>query len=612
MRFFTSMSLGVKLSILVLTVFGVLLLGMVILLNRNTQNLTQEVGGERVVEELNIISSRLTEVENELLVDIDFLVNSVSFFQAVGSRDVARTTEMVSTANFSLALDDITVVDGDGNRLVDLAESSPEEDHLLALALRDNRTTALLIEEQNGQVRISIAAVAPIKSATGNILGAIQLSHHVTNEFLNDLVFKRERVYLGLIYEDRFLARSNAPRQQAANMLINDIAFDPVAVQRAQNGEQVVIDSLIQGEGGVPHTVSYTPLMFNAEGHAPVIMILVDLEEIFAFQNTTLNNTIVIFVAQTLMAILIIYLTLYYTTIRPLKKLKAIAQMMTGGSYNERVPVTTQDEVGQLAITFNDMANAIQQREISLEIAREQAERADKVKSMFLASMSHELRTPLNAIINLTKFVALGMYGEVNEEQKDYLGKAESSGKHLLNLINDVLDISKIEAGSLELFVEDNVNIEEIIILVADTARGLLLEMGKDVTLSYQIDPNLRRITGDEQRIRQIIFNLVTNACKFTDEGSVIIKAYSQGDEIHIAVSDTGEGIPPEDQEAIFETFRQTKLGFRKGGGTGLGLPISRRLAEAHGGRLWLESTFGAGATFFVALPLQSQLSPTV
>jgi signal transduction histidine kinase len=274
------------------------------------------------------------------------------------------------------------------------------------------------------------------------------------------------------------------------------------------------------------------------------------------------------------------------------------------------MPVSTKDEVGQLAAAFNEMANAIQQRESSLKIAREQAERADKVKSMFLASMSHELRTPLNAIINLTKFVAKGMYGPVNAEQIDVLSKAESSGKHLLNLINDVLDISKIEAGSLELFVEAGVKIDEIVQLAVETGRGIL--MGKPVTIMHEIEPGLPPLLGDEQRILQIVLNLISNACKFTEQGQIVVKAYQRNGEIQISICDSGPGIDPEEQEAIFEVFRQSKAGLRKGGGTGLGLPISRRLAEAHGGRLWVESGAGQGATFYVALPIESTLVPTV
>ncbi len=189
----------------------------------------------------------------------------------------------------------------------------------------------------------------------------------------------------------------------------------------------------------------------------------------------------------------IIYLIIYRTTIQPLEKMRTISHTMTKGRYDERVPITTADEVGQLAAAFNEMAIAIQQREVHLEDAREQAERADRVKSMFLASVSHELRTPLNAIINLTKFVGLGMYGTVNPEQVEILEKVEARSKHLLNLINDVLDISKIEAGSLELFVEDGIDIGEIALIAIETAQSLII--GKPIEISHTIASNLPSVT---------------------------------------------------------------------------------------------------------------------
>jgi signal transduction histidine kinase len=301
----------------------------------------------------------------------------------------------------------------------------------------------------------------------------------------------------------------------------------------------------------------------------------------------------------------IIYLSLQQIVIHPMNDLKTIAQKMTGGQYNQRIPIVAKDEVGQLAATFNDMAHAIEQREENLQAARAQAERANQVKSAFLASMSHELRTPLNGIINFTGFVADEMLGPVNEKQTQFLKDAIANAEHLLALINDVLDISKIEAGSLRLFVENNIDLAQEIETVARTGETLLLD--KPVSLNVDIQGTLPLLQGDKRRIRQIMLNLVSNACKFTDEGSVTITAQQKDGDVFISVKDTGPGIEAKDHEAVFETFAQTETGLRKGGGTGLGLPISKKLAEAHGGRLWLESEPGAGATFFILLPIQSE-----
>jgi signal transduction histidine kinase len=242
------------------------------------------------------------------------------------------------------------------------------------------------------------------------------------------------------------------------------------------------------------------------------------------------------------------------------------------------------------------------------EIARKHAEQADQVKSQFLASMSHELRTPLNAILNFTEMMSLGMVGAVNEQQKDILGKSLASGRHLLDLINDVLDVSKMQSGMLALFVEDRLDMRGELETVISTAKTLLRD--KPVRLIEDIDSSLPTMTGDRRRIRQILLNLVSNATKFTEQGSITISARQRDGEVVFGVADTGPGIPPEQQERIFLPFVQTEKGVQHAEGTGLGLAISRHLAEAHGGRLWVESQPGKGSAFYVSLPVHAAAAP--
>jgi signal transduction histidine kinase len=196
------------------------------------------------------------------------------------------------------------------------------------------------------------------------------------------------------------------------------------------------------------------------------------------------------------------------------------------------------------------------------------------------------------------------MLGPVNDDQIDMLDKVVYSGKHLLSLINDVLDISKIESGALKLFIEDDVNCAIEAANVVSTAKTLLND--KPVQLDIAIADDVPAILGDKRRIRQIMLNLVSNACKFTEEGKIRIELKSDPNHVIFMVQDSGPGIAPEDADLVFEAFRQSATGLRQGEGTGLGLPISRRLAEAHGGSLWLESTPGRGASFFVSLPIHS------
>lgn len=316
----------------------------------------------------------------------------------------------------------------------------------------------------------------------------------------------------------------------------------------------------------------------------------------------TARNLVLVITAVALAALVYLFIGFYLAVKGAIADLEAASRRMIRGEMEQELVLDNQDELAQVAISFNNIAN-------EMIAARQRAERSDQVKSAFLASMSHELRTPLNSVLNFTKFVLKGMMGPVTERQAEALGKVMNSGKHLLALINDVLDMSKIESGSLTLFVEDGVSIPELIESVSDTASSLL--ENKPVALRVEIEPGLPPIIGDRQRILQVFLNVVSNACKFTDEGAIHLRAYQcvepTGDTVRVTVTDTGTGIAPEDAASVFEAFRQTKSGLRQGGGTGLGMPIAKNLVEAHEGKIWFESEVGKGTTFYVTLPVKPQ-----
>jgi signal transduction histidine kinase len=235
------------------------------------------------------------------------------------------------------------------------------------------------------------------------------------------------------------------------------------------------------------------------------------------------------------------------------------------------------------------------------------------MKSQFLASMSHELRTPLNAIINFTQLIAMGVVGPVTEEQVTMLNNSLSSSRHLLQLINDVLDISKIQAGKLSLYIEDDVNLNDEIKTVVDMAEPLLQKqnaaLGQPIRFIQDIDDDLPLAACDRRRLRQVLLNLISNAIKFTEKGSITLSVKNRGRASIFAVMDTGPGIPEEMQTRIFEPFIQSPDGIKQAQGTGLGLPISRSLVLAHGGDLWLESKMGEGTTFFFTLPFRPPMT---
>lgn len=255
------------------------------------------------------------------------------------------------------------------------------------------------------------------------------------------------------------------------------------------------------------------------------------------------------------------------------------------------------------AVAFENARLYEEQRRIT-----EKLREVDKLKSQFLANMSHELRTPLNSIIGFSRVILKGIDGPINELQQQDLTAIHNSGTHLLRLINNVLDISKIEAGKMELAFDDTVNLQDLINSVISTTIALVKD--KPVRLEKVIPPDLPTVRGDPTRISQVMLNLMANAAKFTDEGTVTLEACEQVSpegypEVLIKVTDTGEGIGLEDQKKLFQPFSQVdESPTRKTGGSGLGLSISRLLVEMHGGRIGVESEIGEGSTFWFTLPL--------
>jgi signal transduction histidine kinase len=253
----------------------------------------------------------------------------------------------------------------------------------------------------------------------------------------------------------------------------------------------------------------------------------------------------------------------------------------------------------------NELEREIREREVmerELRRAKDAAETANVAKSQFLNNMGHEVRTPLNAVIGYMELIHDNIYGEVPEKIRDVLQRVEKNGQRLLSLINEVLDISKMEAGRLTLSLSDY-SMLEVAQTVATSFESAAAE--KHLALKVTVAPDLPRGRGDQRRLTQVVMNLVGNAIKFTEIGEVQLDVQASDGAFLVSVADTGPGIATADQQRIFEAFGQIDTSKTRKGGTGLGLSITKRIVELHSGRIWVESTPGKGSTFRFTVPIR-------
>ncbi|MBE9536195.1 MAG: HAMP domain-containing protein [Proteobacteria bacterium] len=304
-------------------------------------------------------------------------------------------------------------------------------------------------------------------------------------------------------------------------------------------------------------------------------------------------------------------------TVQPISTLKEGVAVIGRGDLDFRIDIETGDEIEELANEFNNMASELKnlyagleqkvsERTMELEISNRDLEKASRMKSEFLANMSHELRTPLNSILGFSEILVDQIYGETNEKQSKYLRNIQNSGKHLLEVINDILDLSKIESGKMELIKTEFPLIDAVEEVYS--ALGPLAHK-KDIKMSSDVSNEGENIYADHLKLKQVIYNLVGNAIKFTPEGgSISLEATRHGNEMHISVSDTGVGIEESNIDLIFEAFMQADTSHsRNFEGTGLGLALSKRFIEMHGGRISVKSKLGEGSTFSFYIPMDGK-----
>ncbi len=317
-----------------------------------------------------------------------------------------------------------------------------------------------------------------------------------------------------------------------------------------------------------------------------------------------------IFVVSAILLALLLGFVISWSFILPVRKAHGFLTEVAKGNFQATIHVPNRDEFGDLAERMNQMSRELHslyenQRAAAqeLQMLNERLTEASKAKSEFLANMSHELRTPMNAILGFIEMLLDDIYGEVPPHLREPLIDVQANGKHLLNLINDVLDLSKIEAGRMELVLGEY-SVQDVVETIRTSLQSLALEKGLGFAAAAEDDIPLA--FGDGRRITQCLMNLVGNALKFCKRGRVAVWVERQGNDLLYHVSDTGIGIPKEELKNIFTEFQQVDTAItREFSGTGLGLNITKKFVEMHGGRIWVESELGKGSTFFFSVPLR-------
>lgn len=628
MNRFRDLSLGIKINLVI--IIAVIILAILILAAQvlSTNALLDEIGQFNITEETVVIESRLIEIQEDIETAATVIVNTPGLTDAIINIDVNSLRTLYLSAAPSLGIDTFNVVDAEGLRLFTTQvnnEITEQDDELVNQVLLGIQRTTIVAQEQNNGVLLRAISLRSIRDDEGTILGGILLSRELTDEMLAVINFERQGIELSLIYEMVTIAESSNQD--------HEILLQPNLVSQALSGNVASNDEIIYSSEGIPYNEVYLPLQ-GLDDRFPIatIAVRIDNRSIATFQSELLRNSGTILVLAALLATVTVITIVYFTVTRRIDILKETAVSFARGEYSKTLDIQGEDEIGELAKTFRSMADDIQKRQNELKelnqslekrvsdrtielkeardeavVAKQIADENSQLKSEFLSMMSHELRTPMNAIEGFTGIILKRMAGtDYNDKTERYLLKVKSNSQRLLGLINDFLDLSRIESGRLELAylpIEPEKMVQfwySIVSVLADN---------KDLDFVVDVDPNLpETIYGDEESLTKIAVNLIGNAIKFTENGQVSVKLEKIDEKMMLQVSDTGVGIPPHAREFIFDEFRQVDMtSKRQHGGTGLGLAIVNKLAKAMGGTVTLQSEVGVGSTFTVSIPIHTQ-----
>lgn len=336
-----------------------------------------------------------------------------------------------------------------------------------------------------------------------------------------------------------------------------------------------------------------------------VVLVSTPMDDVNAAISAKERLMVFVFITGLLVVLGVLMVALRTTVLKPLRQVVSVIGDIAGGDLDQRVYIDSQDEVGYLADSFNTMTQSLQESQNNLRQVNLTLLEANRLKSEFLSVMSHELRTPLNAILGFSELLKDTSDGQMSDRQEKYLLNIETGGRHLLRLINDILELAKVNSDSLELEKEE-VSIPQLIEDIRKLGHPFAAQ--RRIHLDVHIEGGMPLIEADPAKVKRIMYNLVSNAIKFTPEGGhVSLEASLRDGMVEISVTDTGIGISPEDQKKIFNLFQQLdSSASRSHEGTGVGLALSRKLVEMHGGRIWVESELDKGSRFSFTLPARS------
>ena len=443
--------------------------------------------------------------------------------------------------------------------------------------------------------QVAITAIAPIRDIA-KVYGVVVVESLLGNAFV-DRVKHLTGVDVGVFLEDRRVLSTNFSKD--GRRIVNERTPSRNAHKTLTEG-QMTTDEVTAG--GRQFIARYLPLRSPAGPIIGMVGVGAPLDQIARDRRDTIRSSILASLLGLGLACAVT-VTIGYRILTPLRRLQNSADAIRRGTPEQAdFAIATHDEIQDLSGAMSEMVHNLAEANAALR-------EASRHKSEFLARMSHELRTPLNAVIGFSELLLERIAGDLTAKQEEYLRDIHTSGAHLLTLINEILDLSKIEAGRMELTFGET-NLTEVVESALTTLRPLIEQKRLDV--SAALDPAATTVRADKVRLKQILFNLLSNAAKFTPpDGKIRVEARRISDDLELTVVDTGPGIAPEDHPKLFREFTQLDATHQMNqSGTGLGLVLVKRLVELHGGRVWVESAVGKGSRFILRIPMGTRTSP--